>query len=55
MVRCRGNLESPNLTLPIAQWKPVRTNFFDADGNLNLNTNVINISNPQAYYVLQIQ
>ena len=48
-------LESTNLTLPLAQWKPVLTNSFDSDGNLNLNTNVINSSNPQEYYVLQIK
>ena len=48
-------LESTNLTLPIGQWKPVLTNSFDSNGNLRLNTNVINLSTPQEFYILQMQ
>ena len=39
-----------NLTTPFAQWTPVLTNSFDSNGNLNLSTNVVNLSVPQEYY-----
>jgi len=48
-------LESPNVTLPVAQWTPVLTNSFDANGNLSLSTNVVNPSNPREFYILRTQ
>jgi hypothetical protein len=48
-------LESTNMTMPVAQWTAVVTNSFDANGCLNLTTNIINLSNPQAFYVLRTQ
>jgi len=46
-------LESTNLALPPAQWKPVLTNSFDGNGNLNLNTNILNPGNSLEFYMLQ--
>jgi hypothetical protein len=45
-------LESTNLLLPLAQWKPVLTNAFDGAGNLNLSTNVVTPGTQQMYYLL---
>ena len=47
-------LESTNLTTPLIQWVPVLTNNFDESGNLYLSTNIINLQNPQAFYLLQM-
>ncbi len=48
-------LESANATLPLAQWTPVLTNSFDGNGAINLSTNVVNPSNPRAFYILRTQ
>ena len=48
-------LESASLTVPLPQWAPILTNSFDGSGNLNLSTNVVNPSNPQAFYALRTQ
>ncbi|GEM_PF-5579513 len=48
-------LGSPDLTLPRAQWTPVLTNSFDANGGINLSTNVVNPNNRQEFYLLQTQ
>jgi fibronectin-binding autotransporter adhesin len=45
-------LESTNLLLPLAQWTPVLTNSFDANGHLNLTTNVVTPGKPQMFYLL---
>jgi hypothetical protein len=48
-------LQSTNTTLPLAEWAPVFTNSFDANGRLNLSTNVVNPANPQEFYILRMQ
>jgi len=48
-------LQSANATLPLAQWAPVLTNSFDGNGQLNMSTNVVNPSNPRAFYILRTQ
>ena len=48
-------LQSTNLALQFNQWTPVLTNSFDANGNLNLSTNIVNHNNPQEFYILQTQ
>jgi hypothetical protein len=48
-------LQSATVALPLTQWTPVLTNSFDGNGNLTLSTNVINPSNPRAFYILQTQ
>jgi autotransporter-associated beta strand protein len=45
-------LGTTNLALPLNQWTPVLTNHFDASGNLNLSTNVINPALRQEFYIL---
>lgn len=45
---------STNLTLPKNQWKPILTNNFDSNGDLNLSTNVISLNNPLEFYLLQV-
>ena len=45
---------STNLTLPLKQWKPILTNSFDSNGNLNLSTNIINPGIPLEFYILQV-
>ena len=47
-------LSSTNLTLPLAQWTPTATNFFDAIGNFTW-TNATGTTRPQQFYVLQVQ
>ncbi|HXF10544.1 MAG TPA: hypothetical protein VN625_07135, partial [Desulfuromonadaceae bacterium] len=45
-------LESTNVAVPLAQWTPVLTNTFDGGGNLNLSTNILNMGNTKAFYIL---
>lgn len=45
-------LGSTNVALPLNQWTPILTNNFDANGNVNLSTNVVNSSAPQQFYNL---
>jgi hypothetical protein len=45
-------LGTTNLTKPLSQWTPVLTNSFNAGGNLNLSTNIINPLVPQQFYIL---
>ncbi|HEV2437759.1 MAG TPA: autotransporter-associated beta strand repeat-containing protein [Verrucomicrobiae bacterium] len=45
-------LESTNLAAPLTNWVPVLTNTFDASGNLNLSTNVVNRAVPQEFFIL---
>ena len=47
-------LSSTNLTLPLAQWSAVTTNFFDASGNFNW-TNADDVSGLQQFYLLKVQ
>ena len=46
-------LESTNLLRPASQWIPVLTNTFNASGNLNLTTNVINPGAPDEFYMIE--
>ena len=48
-------LASTDLTLSLAQWTPVLTNSFDANGAMNLSTNVVNPSTAQQFYILKTQ
>lgn len=48
-------LKSTDLTLPLTQWTPVFTNTFDANGNIDLSTNVVNPNNPQEFYLLRTE
>jgi fibronectin-binding autotransporter adhesin len=48
-------LESTNVALPLSQWTPVFTNNFDGSGDLvNFQTNVVDPSQPQTFYILQV-
>ncbi|HTR40699.1 MAG TPA: hypothetical protein VMH87_03710, partial [Pseudomonadales bacterium] len=47
-------LESTNLMLHLGQWTPVITNNFDANGHLNLSTNIVTPGTPQEFYLLQM-
>lgn len=44
-------LTTTNVALPLAQWTPMITNYFDNDGGFNFTTN-INNSLPQQFYLL---
>jgi hypothetical protein len=46
-------LTSTNLALPLAQWTPVWTNYFDGGGNFAC-TNAINPGAAQTFYLLQL-
>ncbi|HEU6447596.1 MAG TPA: autotransporter-associated beta strand repeat-containing protein [Verrucomicrobiae bacterium] len=46
-------LTATNLALPLAEWTPLATNRFGADGLFNF-TNTIDSSLPQSYYRLQM-
>ena len=46
-------LTATNVTLPLANWSPVATNQFDANGYFNL-TNPIDPATPQLFYRLQL-
>jgi len=48
-------LQSSSMSLPPTQWTPVLTNAFDANGSVNLSTNIVDPTNPQQFYILQIQ
>jgi hypothetical protein len=48
-------LKSSDPALPLAQWAPVFTNTFDANGNINLSTNIVNPSNPREFYILRTE
>jgi hypothetical protein len=48
-------LKSTDVTLGRSQWTPVLTNSFDANGAVNLSTNVVNPSTPRQFYILQTQ
>lgn len=45
-------LESTNLAIPRINWVPVLTNTFDANGNLNLSTNIVNRAVPREFFIL---
>ena len=45
-------LASTNVTLPLNQWTPLDSNFFDGNGNFNLTT-TINPTLPQQFYRLR--
>lgn len=47
-------LESTNLLQPLNEWVPVLTNNFNANGDLNLSTNIIDPADPQEFYLLQM-
>jgi hypothetical protein len=42
-----------NIALPLANWTPVASGNFDANGNFSV-TNAINVNEPQRYYLLQL-
>jgi len=46
-------LTSTNLALPLAQWTPILTNYFDGAGNFGC-TNSIIPNAPQNFYLLQL-
>jgi uncharacterized repeat protein (TIGR03806 family) len=48
-------LTSTNVKTPLNQWTRVLTNQFDGSGNLNLSTNILNPSDPQRFFLLQLQ
>jgi hypothetical protein len=48
-------LSSTNAALPLAQWTRILTDAFDANGNLNLSTNVISPGDQRRFYRLQLQ
>ena len=48
-------LASDDLARPLAQWRPILTNSFDANGVMSLSTNVVDSSKPQQFYILQTQ
>ncbi len=48
-------LGATNLMLPFSQWTPLLTNSFDANGNLNLSTNILNAALSQQFYVISEQ
>lgn len=43
---------STNILVPLAQWTPLLTNSFDASGNFNLTTNIVNPGVPIEFYLL---
>jgi autotransporter-associated beta strand protein len=45
-------LGTTNIATPLSQWTPLLTNTFDAVGNLNLSTNIVNPVRPQQFYIL---
>jgi autotransporter-associated beta strand protein len=45
-------LGSTNVALPLSQWTPLLTNFFDVNGNINLSTNIVNLALPLEFYLL---
>jgi hypothetical protein len=48
-------LTSTNVQVQLSQWTRVLTNQFDASGNLNLSTNIINPADPRRFFILQMQ
>jgi hypothetical protein len=48
-------LTSTNVKTPLNQWTRVLTNQFDGNGNLNLSTNIINPTDVQRFFILQMQ
>jgi autotransporter-associated beta strand protein len=46
-------LTSTNIVLPLANWTPLATNVFDANGNFAF-TNAVNRSFPQQFFLLQL-
>lgn len=47
-------LGSTNAALPLNQWTPLLTNYFDTNGNLNLSTDLINPWPSQQLYILEL-
>jgi autotransporter-associated beta strand protein len=45
-------LQSTNILTPLTNWTPAVSNSFDAGGNLNLSTNIVNPANPRVFYIL---
>lgn len=45
-------VESTNPALPLNQWIPVLTNYFDVNGNQNLTTNILNPAAPMEFFRL---
>ena len=48
-------LATDDFALPLAQWRPILTNSFDANGVMSLSTNVVDSSKPQQFYILRTQ
>jgi autotransporter-associated beta strand protein len=45
-------LGSTNVALPLSQWTPLLTNFFDVNGHINLSTNIVNLALPLEFFLL---
>src|SRR5262249_43949895 len=48
-------LATADLARPPAQWTPVLTNSFDANGAVNISTNVVAPATPHQFYILKTQ
>jgi fibronectin-binding autotransporter adhesin len=46
-------LQSTNLALAPNLWTPVITNSFNASGDINISTNVVNTNTPEEFYILK--
>lgn len=46
-------LSSTNLLLPLSQWMPLITNYFDNNGNF-ASTNAVNPATPQVFYLIRL-
>ena len=45
-------LQTTDLRQPMAQWIPIMTNSFDANGSFRWSTNVVSMSNGQMFYTI---
>ena len=45
-------LTTTNVALPVVQWTPIATNFFDGSGNFEFTTNIV--GSPQLYFMLRV-
>jgi hypothetical protein len=46
-------LSSTDIALPVANWTPVTTNYFDLNGQFRI-TNAIHVNFPQQFFLLQL-
>ncbi len=45
-------LTTTNVAMPVVQWTPIATNFFDGSGNFEFTTNIV--GSPQLYFMLRV-